>query len=91
MYLSARSWPTEQLSNSKPFGDNRNIYRMPGFEGLSADGSVKFQDGREVPCIDTVLFATGYKYDFPFLRDAAAVTVEDNRYRLSPPSLHTEA
>lgn len=82
VYLSARSWPAEELT-SKPFGDERNIYRVPGFEGLSADGSVKFSDGRTVPCVDTVLFATGYKYDFPFLRDAAAVSVDDNRYGLS--------
>ena len=79
VYLSSRTWPAEALSNTKPFGDERNIYRVPGFEGLSADGSVQFADGRAVECIDTVLFATGYAYEFPFLRGAAAVSVDDNR------------
>lgn len=79
MYLSARKWPAEALSHTTPFGDNRNIYRVPGFEGLSADGSVQFDGGRSVPCVDTVLFATGYTYDFPFLRGDAAVTIDDNR------------
>lgn len=79
VYLSVRSWPAEALSGAKPFGDCCNIYGVPGFEGLSADGSVHFVGGRSVPCVDTVLFATGYTYDFPFLRAAAAVTTSDNR------------
>lgn len=79
VYLSARNWPAEALSEAKPFGDGCNIYRMPAFEGLSADGSVQFAGGRSVPCVDTVLFATGYTYDFPFLREASAVTISDNR------------
>ena len=42
------------------------------------------QGGKRVDAVDVVMFATGYRYSFPFLADtridgAEIVTVEDNR------------
>ena len=54
VFLSARSWSLEDTSQGKPFGDHSNIYRVPGFERMDAEGNVHFSGGRSVPCIDTV-------------------------------------
>ena len=33
-----------------------------------------------MPCVDTVMFATGYCYTFPFLASLRDISVEDNRW-----------
>ena len=54
VFLSARSWTPEDTAHAKPFGDNSNIHRVPGFQTMDRDGAVHFAGGRSVPCVDTV-------------------------------------
>ena len=54
MFLSARSWSQEDTADAKPFGDNSNIYHVPGFQSMDREGAVHFTGGRSVPCVDTV-------------------------------------
>jgi len=54
VFLSARSWSAEDTSHAKPFGDNSNIYRVPGFQSMDREGAVHFAGDRSVPCVDTV-------------------------------------
>ena len=54
MFLSARAWSPEGTAHAKPFGDHCNMYRVPGFERMDAEGGVHFAGGCVVPCVDTV-------------------------------------
>ena len=40
---------------------------------------MEFEDGSTEPAIDTILYATGYVYDFPFLGPESQVRSVDNR------------
>ncbi len=80
VYLSARSWQNPAWAHdSTPFGPRRNILRRGVPVQLCADGSVDFEGGERADKVDVVMHATGYKYTFPFLREADVVTVDDNR------------
>jgi cation diffusion facilitator CzcD-associated flavoprotein CzcO len=48
-------------------------------EFLVAERGVRFQDGRVEKGIDTVIYATGYLYTFPFLRSLKPPMVTDGR------------
>ncbi|EFJ45244.1 hypothetical protein VOLCADRAFT_106057 [Volvox carteri f. nagariensis] len=79
--LSAWSWKNEAwAADTAPYGPGSNIYRFPMVSELHADGSATFTDGRREGPIDAVIYCTGYRYSFPFLRGsaAAAARVEDN-------------
>lgn len=54
------------------------LVRKPGIERLN-EYSVKLEGGEVLEDIDCIIYCTGYNYNFPFLKDAGAVTVEDNR------------
>ncbi|CAK7339396.1 unnamed protein product [Dovyalis caffra] len=47
-------------------------------ESACEDGTVVFKDGCTV-LADIILYCTGYKYHFPFLKTNGIVTVDDNR------------
>eukprot|EP00608_Synchroma_pusillum_P006873 CAMPEP_0198425152 /NCGR_PEP_ID=MMETSP1452-20131203/4360_1 /TAXON_ID=1181717 /ORGANISM="Synchroma pusillum, Strain CCMP3072" /LENGTH=399 /DNA_ID=CAMNT_0044145505 /DNA_START=57 /DNA_END=1254 /DNA_ORIENTATION=+ len=53
----------------------RGVLRHVGEVSRATEHGVVLEDGAEVPA-DVIVFATGYEYDFPFLRDAAGVRVE---------------
>ncbi|GIL73465.1 hypothetical protein Vretifemale_3589 [Volvox reticuliferus] len=79
--LSAWSWKNDAWgTDAAPYGPGGNIYRYPMVSELHEDGSATFMDGRREGPIDAVIYCTGYRYSFPFLRGAAAevARVEDN-------------
>ncbi|GLC56964.1 hypothetical protein PLESTB_001168300 [Pleodorina starrii] len=79
--LSAWSWKNDAWgADAAPYGPGGNIYRFPMVSELHTDGSATFADGRVEGPIDAVIYCTGYRYSFPFLRGAAAAAarVEDN-------------
>ncbi|XP_062353695.1 dimethylaniline monooxygenase [N-oxide-forming] 4-like [Cinclus cinclus] len=54
------------------------------------ESSAVFEDGTTEENIDVVLFATGYKFSFPFLEESLSSTIDDNRslYKcIFPPQL----
>lgn len=60
--------------------------RQPGYDNMwlhsmidhaQEDGCVVFQDGSSIKA-DVIMHCTGYLYDFPFLEDDSAITVDDN-------------
>ena len=78
VYLCARSWQNPAWAQeTTPFGHQHNIWRRPVPTQLGKDGSVTFSDGQHAAHVDTVMFCTGYLYDFPFLEDI--VSTDDNR------------
>eukprot|EP00798_Chlamydomonas_sp_ICE-L_P014527 gene14527-20558_t len=68
--LSARTWKAEQSlgPDSTPFGSNCNIYRYPLVESLTPEGMATFPAGVPAHAVDAIIYATGYKYSFPFLQ-----------------------
>ena len=84
MYFSARpvrfgSKQVDWEPSDEPFGPHGNLLRRSAIESLGGDGSVTFADGTRAEKVDSVVFATGYKYSFPFLDEAGVITVQDNR------------
>eukprot|EP00198_Chlamydomonas_reinhardtii_P014012 XP_001703349.1 flavin-containing monooxygenase [Chlamydomonas reinhardtii] len=79
--LAARSWKNEAWgADAAPYGPRNNIYRYPMVTELHSDGFASFEGGQREGPIDAVIWCTGYKYSFPFLRGAAAevAAVSDN-------------
>lgn len=60
-------------------GERHNIYKRHVIASLGQDGSVTFADGTKEENIDSVLFATGYQFNFPFLDKSGVISVQDNR------------
>lgn len=92
VYISARSWKvasgTAPLDasltssdtpsfDSTPFGPRGNIERRGMVARFGPQGSAEFEQGPPVSHIDTVIFATGYRYSFPFLDGSSIVQTED--------------
>lgn len=69
----------EWETSIEPIGDKKNIYKRQVISSLEEDGSVIFEDGIKEQNIDTVVFATGYHFSFPFLEKSGVITVKDNR------------
>ena len=64
-----------------------NFTRAPGVTALEREHSaVRFEDGSVRQHVDVMLYATGYHYDFPFLREDAAGVDEDAGVSNSNPS-----
>ena len=59
-------------------GQEKHIAYRPMVISMHADGRVEFADGSMSLPVDTFIFATGYHYSFPFLKDGL-VSVKDNR------------
>lgn len=62
-------------------GARCNITHMPAFQGFDRDApaTVLFGHGQSAAAVDTVVYATGYVYSFPFLEGAGIVEVDRNR------------
>lgn len=66
--ICARSWKNAAwASDGTPFGPRHNIERRGMVTRLTKDGSAEFASGAPVARVDAVVYATGYRYDFPFL------------------------
>ncbi|KAG2485336.1 hypothetical protein HYH03_015918 [Edaphochlamys debaryana] len=79
--LAARAWKNDAWgADPRPYGPGGNIYRMPMVTELHADGSATFEGGQREPHVDAVIYCTGFRYTFPFLKGAAATAaaVYDN-------------
>ena len=78
VYLSGRNW--EDLAEGLRLEDSRQVIKVPNISSLNSNGSVTFVDGTIVEDVDVVMYATGYVYDFPFMKHVdGAPEVSDNR------------
>ncbi|CAI9111983.1 OLC1v1012339C1 [Oldenlandia corymbosa var. corymbosa] len=55
-----------------------NLHLHPVIDSMYEDGRVVFIDGNSI-IADTIIYATGYSYSFPFLDTKGIVKVNDNR------------
>lgn len=84
VFLSARSWKNSAWADdaaaaaSAPFGPRGNIERRGMVSALRGDGSADFEAGARAERLDAVVFATGYRYDFPFLRGSVLPASDDD-------------
>lgn len=62
--------------------------------GTFAEWDVTFEDGTVVRNVDTVIFATGYSFDFAVVEDGNLIPVVDNQVTLYqymyPPELSSK-
>jgi thioredoxin reductase len=78
VYLSGRNW--EDLAEGLRLEDSRQVLKVPNISSLNSNGSVTFVDATIVEDVDVVMYATGYLYDFPFMKNVdGAPEVSDNR------------
>ncbi|GBF91344.1 hypothetical protein Rsub_03664 [Raphidocelis subcapitata] len=70
--LCARSWKNTAWADDggAPFGPRANIERRGMVLRLRRDGGAEFEAGAAVGGVDAVVYATGYRYEFPFLDDS---------------------
>jgi len=67
--ICARSWKAVAWGDDHaPFGARGNIERRGMLRRLRADGGAEFEVGVGVDEVDAVVYATGYRYDYPFLQ-----------------------
>ena len=80
VYISNRGAP---LITSLP----RNVTEVPGILKALEGGRVEFVNGNLVK-VNSVIFATGYSYRYPFLTKESGIVVEDSS-RVKPLYKHT--
>lgn len=76
---------------SKVISKHQNLHLHPQIQCLYEDGKVLFVDGSWVMA-NTILYCTGYSYNFPFLDTKGIVSIDDDRVgplyeHTFPPSL----
>ena len=80
--LAARGYAPNPDPNAGDFPASSypaNFTRAPGVVALARENSaVQFEDGSVREHVDVMLYATGYHYDFPFLREDAAGVSNSN-------------
>ena len=80
VWIAARSWKNAAWASDgggAPFGPRANIERRGMVARLLADGTAEFEGGgARAERVDAVVFATGYRYDFPFLRGTVLPSLE---------------
>ncbi|CAI9108542.1 OLC1v1008167C2 [Oldenlandia corymbosa var. corymbosa] len=62
----------------KKFGTCNNMWQHLQIKECHENGEVCFEDGASI-VVDTIIHASGFKYDFSFLKTNGVVTVDDNR------------
>lgn len=67
---------SQRTSFALDFDKPENIQICPVVQELTEKGAV-FADGSSCE-VDTIIYATGYNYSFPFLHPDCGITVEDN-------------
>eukprot|EP00958_Prasinococcus_capsulatus_P000481 scaffold44_cov411-Prasinococcus_capsulatus_cf.AAC.6 len=80
VFLCARSWQNPDWDPTKRIQTKADdvLVRKPGIVQLDRN-DVMLEGGEVLEDIDCIVYCTGYHYRFPFLKDAGAVTVDDNR------------
>lgn len=71
MYQTARTWATDEVKQPKD-----NMHRVSWISELTSSGEAVFDGGERVK-ISSVVYRTGYKYSFPFLKEANLITTDD--------------
>jgi hypothetical protein len=65
--ICARAWKNAAWGrDDAPFGPRGNIERRGMVARLGAGGRAEFERGAAVDNVDCVIYATGYRYEFPF-------------------------
>lgn len=72
----------EWEASDDTFGSHQNMVRRGPILQLKSDSRVLFADGWQAGHVDVIVYATGYHYTFPFLKESGVITVEDNRSTL---------
>jgi len=57
--------------------EQKNLHLFSCPTGADANGNITFKKNTQKP-IDTFIYATGYHYNFPFIKQEEIVSVEDN-------------
>jgi hypothetical protein len=74
--ICARTWKNAAWgADATPFGPRGNIERRGMVSRLTASGGAEFESGAAVGKVDTVVYATGYRYEFPFLEGTVLESV----------------
>uniref|UniRef100_A0A914QKX3 Flavin-containing monooxygenase n=1 Tax=Panagrolaimus davidi TaxID=227884 RepID=A0A914QKX3_9BILA len=60
---------------------NKTVKIKPNIKEFTESGII-FEDGTEVPKVDSVIFATGYKFSFPLIEHGNLIPVDDNQVSL---------
>ncbi|VDL72517.1 unnamed protein product [Nippostrongylus brasiliensis] len=76
--LSAHVTINDELPNRIISG---TVVIKPNLGSFTSTGVV-FEDGTEVPQVDTVIFATGFSFDFPLVEDGNLIPVKENHVDL---------
>lgn len=79
VHLCSRQWPDTPL-NVSPILDTPNLFARPAPQHIHADGGITFEDGSRAEHVDVIVYATGYRYSYPFLDASSGVTSTDNRW-----------
>ncbi|KAK6026185.1 Flavin-binding monooxygenase-like protein [Ostertagia ostertagi] len=72
--LSAHVTINDELPNRIISG---TVVIKPNIESFTSEGVV-FEDGTEVPKVDTVIFATGFSFGFPLVEEGQLIPVKEN-------------
>ncbi|CAI9091016.1 OLC1v1025934C1 [Oldenlandia corymbosa var. corymbosa] len=77
VYLSAKDPSNVTEGLSKVLAKSNNLHLHPMIQSIHEDGRVLFINGQWI-IADTIIYATGYSYSFPFLDTKGVVKVDDN-------------
>ncbi|KAI6191502.1 hypothetical protein M3Y97_00235200 [Aphelenchoides bicaudatus] len=77
-FLEAHVTVNDELPNRIISG---TIVVKPNVASFTENGVV-FEDGTSIDDVDTVIFATGYSFAFPYLEDGKLIEVNENRVML---------
>lgn len=78
MSQTARTWATDEVKQPKD-----NMHRVSWISELTSSGEAVFDGGERVK-ISSVVYRTGYKYSFPFLKEANLITTGKSLLSIPP-------
>ena len=76
--FSAHPTCNDELANRLA---NKTVKIKPNIKEFTEHG-ITFEDGSSVPHVDSVIFATGYKFSFPLVEGGTLIPVDDNAVSL---------
>jgi hypothetical protein len=69
VYLSDTSCPDLSEQRGRPIQE-RNVAWVPKTVAVNSDATISFGNGcRDTPKVDTIIFCSGYDYQFPFINE----------------------
>ncbi|KAK9812425.1 hypothetical protein WJX73_009801 [Symbiochloris irregularis] len=88
VWLCSRTWPdTVSIGEEHSALGIVNLHAMSPPEELHPDGGITFRGGSHIRAVNVIVYATGYRYSFPFLDAKCGVSVNNNR--VGPVYKHT--